>query len=131
VVRALAQAMREQAAAIHGEAADLLAAAEAVPWAGLAADAMRRVARDHAAALTASAQAHQNAAAALERHAREVDQVKSLIAAAEQQVHAALSAVTAGASGLGGRVGHWLAHADLPPPGHLGWLDVRVPGWLP
>lgn len=70
VVRALARAMREQAADIHGESAALLARADAVPWTGLAADAMRRLAHDHAAGLAASARAHERGAVALERHAR-------------------------------------------------------------
>ena len=133
VVRALARAMREQAADIHGESAALLAHADAVPWTGLAADAMRRLAHDHAAGLEASALAHERAAVALERHAREVDQVKALIAAAEHQVQGMLDSLGGGdlradcAAGLG----HWLTHADLPPPGHLAWLEVRVPRWLP
>ena len=132
VVRALAGAMREQAADIHGESAALLARAEAVPWSGRAADAMRLLARDHAAALAASARAHEDAAEALERHAREVDHVKALVAAAERRVQSALDLVGGGVTGLvRSRAAHWLAHADLPPPGHLGWLDVRLPRWLP
>jgi hypothetical protein len=131
-VRALAREMREQAADIHGESAALLAHADAVPWSGLAADAMRHLAHDHATGLAASARAHERAAAALERHAREVDHVKGLIAAAEHQVRGMADSLGGGVSGaLRSRVGHWLAHTDLPPPGHLAWLEVRVPGWLP
>ena len=132
VVRALARAMREQAADIHGESAALLARAEAVPWSGMAADAMRAPGprpRDGAGRI---GRAHERAAVALERHAREVDHVKALVAAAEHRVRAALDAVGAGLTGLlRSRVAHWLAHADLPPPGHLAWLDVRLPRWLP
>ena len=132
VVRALARAMREQAADNQGESAALLARAEAVPRSGMAADAMRLLARDHATALAASARAHERAAVALERHAREVDHVKALVAAAERRVRAALDTVGGGVTGrLRSRVAHWLAHADLPPPGHLAWLDVRFPRWLP
>ena len=132
VVRALARAMREQAADIHGESAALLARAEAVPWSGMAADAMRVLARDHATALAASAGAHERAAVALERHAREVDHMKALVAVAERRVRAVLDTVGAGVTGLlRSRVAHWLAHADLPPPGHLAWLDVRLPRWFP
>ena len=132
VVRALARAMREQAADIHGESAALLARVDAVPWTGLAADAMRRLSHDHAAGLAASARAHQRAAVALEHHAREVDHAKALIAAAERRVQEVLDSLGGGVKGLlRSRVGHWLAHADLPPPGHLAWLEVRVPRWLP
>lgn len=132
VVRALAGALREQAADLHGESAALLARAEAVPWSGLAADAMRRVVRDHATGLAASAGAHERAAAALEHHASEVDHVKALITAAEQRVRAALDRAGGGAPGVvRARVAHWLSGVDLPPPGHLGWTDVHLPGWLP
>lgn len=131
-VRALARAMRGQAADIHGESAALLARTDEVLWSGLAADAMRGLARDHAARLAASARAHESAAQALERHARAVDHVKGLIAAAEHRVERALDHVGDGASGvLHSRVAHWLAHVDLPPPGHPAWLEVRLPGWLP
>lgn len=132
VVRALARAMREQAADIHGESAAVLAAAETVPWSGAAADAMRGVARDHTAALVRSAHAHERAAAALERHAREVDHVRALIADAERRVRTALDPVEGGISGLlHSRVVHWLARVDLPPPGDPRWLEVRLPRWLP
>ena len=132
VVRALARELREQAAEILAESVDLRAQTDAVPWTGLAADAMRRLAHDHASGLAAAATAHERAAAALEHHAREVDHVKAVIAAAERRVHQALDDVTSGASGLAhGRVGRWLADADLPAPGHLGWVEVRLPRWLP
>jgi hypothetical protein len=132
VVRRLAREMREQAADIHGESAALLARAEGVPWSGMAADAMRLLARDHAAGLAASARAHEDAAAALERHARDVEHAKALIAAAERRVQSALDTLGRGATELlHTRVAHWLAHADLPSPGHLGWLEVRIPRWLP
>jgi hypothetical protein len=131
-VRALAQEMRGQAADIRAESVALLDRAEAVRWTGLAADALRTLARDHAAALTASARAHDHAADLLEAHAREVDQVKALICAAERRVHAALESLAGRVSGLlRSRVGHWLSSFEPPPPGHLAWLDVRLPRWLP
>ena len=132
VVRALARELREQAADIQAAAVDLRAQSDAVPWTGLAADAMRRLAHDHASGLVAAAGAHERAAAALEHHAREVDHVKAVIAAAERRVHGAVDGLASGASGLAhGRIGRWLADADLPPPGHLGWVEVRLPRWLP
>ena len=106
VVRALARELREQAADIQAASVDLRAQSEAVPWTGLAADAMRRLARDHASGLAAAAAAHERAAASLDHHAREVDHVTAVIAAAERRVHQALDDVASGASGLAhGRVG--------------------------
>lgn len=72
VIRGLARGMRERAGDIRAEADELAGRAEAVPWTGLAADAMRRLARDHATRLRSSADAHDTAADALDRHAREV-----------------------------------------------------------
>lgn len=132
VVRALAQDLREQAGDMRAASVDLRAQSEAVPWTGLAAEAMRRLARDHASGLEASATAHERAAVALDRHAREVDHVKAVIAGAERRVHDALDDIADGASGLThGRVGRWLAETALPPSGHLGWVEVRLPRWLP
>ena len=86
--------------------------------------------------LRACAALHEDAAEALERHAREIEHLQALIAAVERRVgHLMASA----AGGLGGlvhhlaghtlphRVGHWLAHFDPPPPGSKAWLDVHVP----
>jgi hypothetical protein len=132
VLRALARAMREQGEDIRAESAALVSRADAVRWSGLAADALRRLAREQACVLTASAHAHDRAAEALERHAREVDHVKNLIAAVERRVDAVLDSVGADLSGLlHSRVVHWFARTELPPPGHLAWLDLRLPRWLP
>lgn len=128
-VRELARELREQAADIRAASTELRAQSEAVPWTGLAAEAMRRLARDHASGLVSAADAHERAAASLEHHAREVDHVRSVIASAERRVH---DAVAGGASDVAhGRLGRWLAEAALPPPGHLGWVEVRLPRWLP
>lgn len=132
VVRALARAMRQQADEIRAEARVLATGAADVPWTGVAADAFRSVAARQAAALGAAAQAHDRAADALERHAREVDHLKGLIAAAERRVHAAISALSGAAVEVGpARVAHWLATFVPPAPGHVGWLHVRLPRWLP
>jgi hypothetical protein len=133
VIRALARRMNERAAEIRAEAAQLLGRAEAVPWTGLAADAMRHLARDHAARLRTCAEAHEAAAAALDRHAREVDHLEELIAAVEHRVLHLLHGATSGVAGLVGHVvpdavDHWVRDFDPPPHGSLGWLDVHVPG---
>ena len=132
VIRALAHGMRERADDIRAEAGDLAGRAEAVPWNGLAAEAMRRMARDHASGLRACADAHDAAADALDRHAREVDHLKELIAAIE---HRALRLVESAASGVASFIGHvlpdavdhWAGHFDPPPHGSRAWLDVHLP----
>jgi hypothetical protein len=135
-IRALADRLRRQGLEIRAEADDLAGRAEAVAWSGLAADTMRLMSRQHAGDLRACAALHEDAAEALERHAREIEHLQALIAAVERRVgHLMASA----AGGLGGlvhhlaghtlphRVGHWLAHFDPPPPGSKAWLDVHVP----
>jgi uncharacterized protein YukE len=132
VIRAQARAMHQRAGDLRAEADDLAGRVEAVPWTGLAADAMRRVAHDHAARLRSCADAHDSAADALLRHAREVDHLKEVIAAIEHRVLHLIDAATSGLAGLAGRVvpgaiDHWLDHFDPPPSGSRAWLDVHVP----
>jgi hypothetical protein len=98
-----------------------------VPWAGLAADAMRAAARARVGRLRQTADAHDSAADALERHAREVDRVKELIGQIERRVHDLLDSVT---HLVPGPVTHWARHFVPPPPGGRGWLDVHPPRWL-
>lgn len=125
-IRALAARLRERADEIRTEAARLLARAEQVPWEGLAAQAMRSHARDRVAALARTAALHEDAADALDRHAREVDRVKDLIAAIERKVRGLLS-------GLKDRLIpdalDGVLHRFVPPlPGSRDWLDVDLPG---
>jgi hypothetical protein len=135
VIRALARGLREQGADIRVEADALVGHAEAVHWTGLAADAMRTLARDHAGDLRVCATRHDDAADALDRHAREVDRLEDLIASIEHRV---LGLVDNARSALGGiahalthmvpdPVDHWLQHFVAPPHGSKEWLDVRVP----
>jgi len=137
VIRALARRMRARADDLRTEARELVGRAEGVTWTGLAADSMRRVARDHAHLLQRCADAHEAAADTLDRHAREVDRVKDLIADAERRVLHLLESTSGGLGGLVGHVvGHVLPHAfdswtrtfDPPAHGSLAWLDVKVPG---
>ena len=78
-IRALARRLRERADEIRDLATDLTARADAVPWTGLAADAMRAHAGVRLASLLRTARLHEDAAEALERHAREVDRLKELL----------------------------------------------------
>jgi hypothetical protein len=132
VVRALARQVRDRGRQIRSEADDLAGRAESVPWCGLAAEAMRRLAGEHAATLRSCAGAHEGAADALDRHAREVDHLKDLIASIEHRV---LGLIESAGSGLAGVVGHvlpdavgrWVQDFDPPPPGSREWLDVQLP----
>jgi hypothetical protein len=132
VILALARRMREHGDDLRQEAAELAARAETVPWTGLAADAVRRVAREQAGLLRGCADAHEAAADALDHHAREVDRLKDLIAAIE---HRALHLLESASGGLAGLVGHvlpdavdrWAHGFDPPPHGSVAWLDVAVP----
>ena len=132
VIRALARRLREQGSEIRVEADALEGRAEAVPWTGVAADAMRQLAGDHAGGLRTCAGLHEDAAEALERLAREVDHLKALIAAVERKAMHLLH----GAGGVVHRlashvvpdaVDHWVDHFDPPPLGNKAWLEVHLP----
>lgn len=132
VIRALARRMREHGDDLRQEAAELAARAETVPWSGLAADAMRRVAREQAGLLRGCADAHEAAADALDHHAREVDRLKDLIAAIEHRAVRLLESAASGVAGLLGHVlpdavEHWAGHFEPPPHGSRAWLDVHLP----
>ena len=132
-IRRLARTMREQSAALRDEASGLLTRAERAPWEGLAADAMRLRVREQTTALQHTAQLADTAAAALDRHADEVDRLKALIAAIEQQVLALVGAAKERLSGLldavlPDPVDALLARFVSPPSGHRDWLAVELPG---
>jgi hypothetical protein len=131
-IRGLARGLRRLGDDIRWEADTLQARAEAVPWQGLAADAMRHVARHRAAALRRTAGLHDDAARALDDHADAVDRIKRLIAEIEHRV---LSLVAAARDRIASLVGGLIDPLDdlldrfVPPPsGHKDWLTVRLPG---
>jgi hypothetical protein len=144
VIRGLARRLRDQGADIRAEADSLVGRAEAVPWSGLAADAMRSLARAHAGDLRSCADLHSEAADALDHHAREVDRLEDLIASIERRVHGLLDgALHAAGHAVGHALGglthvlshvapdpleHWAQHFVPPPHGSREWLDVHVPG---
>jgi hypothetical protein len=133
VIRGLARTMHRQADALRGEAEALLGRAEAVPWEGLAAEAMRARVREQVGSLRRTAGLADAAAVALTRHADEVDRLKALIAAIE---HRAMALVRAARDRLAGLVASVLPDPvdELldrfvpPPPGHRDWLLVDLPG---
>jgi hypothetical protein len=131
-VRALAARLRTQAEQIRVEAEQLEDLAARTPWTGLAADAMRASVRVQAGDLRICADLHDDAADALERHAREVDRVKELIGATEHRI---LRLVDAAAGRVQDLVSHavpdrlerWAVAFAAPPHGSIEWLDVHVP----
>jgi hypothetical protein len=139
-IRGLARTMRDQAAALRDEAGSLLTRAEAVPWQGLAADAMRLRVRGQVCSLQHTAALADTAATALDRHADEVDRLKALIAAIERKAAALVAAARdrlAGLAGLAAGLAEGLLPDPVdelldrfvpPPPGHRDWLLVDLPG---
>ena len=71
--------LREQGGDIRALAARLVSQAEAAPWHGRAADAMRERITDRANHLRAAAAHHDTAADSLARHLGEVDSLKEAI----------------------------------------------------
>lgn len=139
-IHGLAGQLRDRAAQIRDVATDLAAAIDGVAWDGLAADAMRAQTGLQLDALRHTATLHDDAADALDQHAARVQQLQDLIAAIEHQAaqlvdaaHARLSDLAHGVfDGLTGLapdpVDEVLAHFRPPPPGHLDWLTVDLPG---
>lgn len=139
-IRALARALRGRSDEIRAEADRLVRHTERVPWQGLAADAMRAVARDRVSALLQTAALHDDAADALDRHAREVDRLKALIATIEHRVARLIESACDRLAALGhGLLDHLtgaapdpvdqvLARFVPPPPGSRDWLAVDLPG---
>jgi hypothetical protein len=115
-IHALARALRDRAEEIRGQADQLAARAEAVAWTGQAADAMRARAWAGAGGLRRTADLHEEAAHALERHARAAAGVLEEIDRAEHLITGALH-----------RLGR---HLETPAHGSVEWLQVHVPHWL-
>ena len=131
-IRGLARGLRRLGDDIRWEADTLLARAEAVSWQGVAADAMRAVARHRVRELHRTAGLHDDAARALDDHADAVDRVKRLIAAIEDRV---MSLVAAARDRIASLIGGLIDPLDdlldrfVPPPsGHKDWLTVSLPG---
>jgi hypothetical protein len=132
-IRGLARTMRRQAVALRTEAEQLLALADATPWDGVGADAMRLRVRQQTGALRRTAGLADEAANALDAHAGEVDRLKALIAAIERKVTALVEAAKHRLAGLVDKVlpdpvDELLARFVPPPSGHRDWLTVEVPG---
>jgi hypothetical protein len=132
-IRGLARTMRDQGTTLRAEADWLLSRADAVPWEGLAADAMRARVHAQVEALRRTADLSDDAAVALDQHADEVDRRKALIAAIERKALALVAAAKDRLAGLVSSVlpdpvDELLDRFVPPPPGHRDWLLVDLPG---
>jgi chromosome segregation ATPase len=125
--------LREQGGDIRALAARLVSQAEAVPWHGKAADAMRERIKERADQLRTAAAQHETAAESLAKHLGEVDTLKEAI---DTRSHKATTLVDdartrASQAGDGARpdgAEAALLAFDPPPPGHQDWLTVDLPG---
>ena len=132
--------LREQGGDIRAMAARLVSQAEAVPWHGKAADAMRERIKERASHLRAAAAHHETAADSLARHLAEVDMLKEAIDVRAHKATALVEDARTRAGQAHGPTGPIGAAAesdetdaallafDPPPAGHRDWLDVTLPG---
>jgi len=91
-IRALARPLRHRAEELRELGDQLVGQARSASWEGMAADAMRRAVGGSAHGLRRTADLHDDAAAALERHA---DRVAAALEAIESALHALKKALGA------------------------------------
>ena len=120
VMRRRVAQLREQGEDIRTMAEQLVTRSDEVVWTGRAADAMRDRVRERAAHLRDAANAHDAAAASLERHLGECDRLTESIAGIERRASSLVADAT--------REDQALVAFAPPPPGHTYWLDVEQPG---
>lgn len=137
-IRRLARRLAREAAGMREDAAQVQRAVQAVPWQGVAADAMAAASRHRVAQLRHTADLYDEAAEQLADHARRVADRLALIAAIEQHVLGLLdrarSRVLDAAAGLLEALDprdELLAAFRPPPSGSVEWLTVRLPVDLP
>ena len=141
VMRRRAAQLREQGEDIRAMAEQLVTHSDEVAWTGRAADAMRQRVRDRATHLRDAANAHDAAAASLEKHLAECDRLTESIAGIERRASSLVADArtriarveASGSDDAGGRAtptreDQALAAFSPPPPGHKDWLDVEMPG---
>ncbi|WP_323792311.1 hypothetical protein [Nocardioides sp.] len=140
--------MDERAVDLRAHGRRLVAAAEASGWVSLSGDRMKARVAERRGELDATAVAYEEAAAALRRHAEEVDDLKALIENIEQRVRGLISGAVArlrdaaaglvdgvsgvvdgvrGAIGLGDEpsaADQRLASYAPPPSGDKAWLEA-------
>lgn len=130
VIRKRAGQLRDQALDIRATADQLVAQAEATPWRGRAAEALRTRVRERATQLREAAAEHDRAADSLDKHAHDVDAAKDAINRLERRAET-LVADAAERLSVGSDPDsddEALTRAELPPSGHRDWLTVELPG---
>ncbi len=134
--------LREQSGDIRALASRLVSQAEAVPWHGKAADAMRERIKDRANHLRTAAAHHETAADSLAKHLSEVDTLKEAIDVRSHKATTLIEDARTRASEAGDgpdaavdadrtdpdRTDTALLAFDPPPAGHKDWLTVNLPG---
>jgi hypothetical protein len=125
--------LREQGGDIRAIASRLVSQAEAAPWHGKAADAMRERIKERADRLRAAAAHHETAADSLAAHLGEVDRLKEAIdirsrKAATLVEDARTRSSEAGDDAVPDETDAALLAFDPPPAGHQDWLTVNLPG---
>lgn len=139
-IRRRAGQLREQAVDVRALAERLVTHSDGIDWQGRAADTMRARMRDRAEQLRDSAERHDRAADALERHAGEVARLREEIDAVEHRVRTLVDDAQARAERLRAQdvldpVRRVPSEQDRrlldfvpPPPGHKDWLTVEIGG---
>ncbi len=144
VMRRRAAQLREQGEDIRTMAEQLVTRSDEVAqesgWTGRAADAMRDRVRERAAHLRDAANAHDVAAASLEKHLGECDRLTDSIAGIERRASSLVADARTRVARLQGspdddtvrptatREDQALVEFAPPPSGHKDWLDVELPG---
>lgn len=138
VTRRRVAQLREQSGDIRALADRLVSRAEAVPWRGRAADAMRERIKERAAQLRDAAGQHETAAESLARHAGEVDSAKDTIDTRQRKAtilveDARSRAATADVAPPDEAISapeedETLLAFSPPPAGHKDWLTITLPG---
>ena len=130
--------LREQGGDVRALATRLVSQAEAVPWHGKAAEAMRERIRERASHLRAAAAQHDTAAESLTAHLVEVDRLKEAIDLRSRKATTLVEDARTRASEAGDapdgavvepdQTEAALLAFDPPPAGHKDWLTVTLPG---
>ena len=122
--------LREQGGDVRALAARLVSQAEAVPWHGKAAEAMRERIRERAGHLRAVAAQHDTAADSLAAHLVEVDRLKEAIDVRSRKATTLVEdARTRASEGMPADDADAVLLAfDPPAAGHRDWLTVELPG---
>jgi chromosome segregation ATPase len=140
VMRRRAAQLREQGEDIRTMAEQLVTRGEEVVWTGRAADAMRDRVRERAAHLRDAANAHDDAAASLEKHLGECERLTESIAGVERRASSLVADARTRLARLQSspdddavrptatREDQALVAFVPPPSGHKDWLDVELPG---